>query len=85
MFISVILNIGALINILVAGNCRDAEQHDNFNECEDIKVVLLILIVIIFSAQIAGMVYLAINSNRFLKEYEEEHKEELDAQHRLLH
>ena len=71
VFVSILLDIGAIINVLVRGNCRDPEYHENYNECEDMKVILIILIIIVFAVQIAFMVYLAMNANRFLKEYEE--------------
>ena len=79
VFISILLDMGGVINILVRGNCRDPEYHENYNQCEDIKVMFLILIIIVFSVQIAFIVYLAITANRFLKEYEEEHREEIDS------
>ena len=84
VFISILLNIGAIINVLVRGNCRDPEWHDNFNECEDLKVIFIILIIIVFTVQIGFMVYLAMTASRFLKEYEDEHREELERQQRLL-
>ena len=71
VFVSILLNIGAIINILVRGNCRDPEYHGNFDECEDLQVILIILIIIVFAIEIAFMVYLAMTANRFLKEYEE--------------
>lgn len=88
VFLATILNIGGVINILVYGTCRDEEYeghtHGNWNECEDIKVISLIIIIILFTMQIIFMAHLAMTANHFLKEYENEHREEIDAQNRLL-
>jgi len=84
VFIATLLNIGGIINILVYGNCRDDEYHDNFDECEDILVLWLIIIIIIFVGQIGFMCHLAYSANNFLQEYLDENKEELEAQKRLM-
>ena len=84
VFVSIILNIAALINVLIRGNCTDPTYHSNYDQCEEVKVIVLILILIVFILEVAVMVYFGITSNRFVKEYEEEHKDELDAEHRLL-
>ena len=84
VFIATLLNIAGVINILIYGQCRDKEYHENYNTCEDIEVVFLIIILIIFTGQILFMVHLAMTANNYLKEYMELHKDAIDSTNRQL-